>query len=90
MTVETKRVMFTLPSALLQEVDETVEKMETNRSSLIRKALECFLEEQRRQELRDLLKEGYLYRAQESLELAEDFFAAEQEAWERYAPWEES
>ena len=90
MTVSTKRVMFTLPSNLLEQVDEEVERLETNRSNLIREALERFLEERRRHELREMLKEGYLYRAQESLELAEEFYAAEQEVWDRYAPWEES
>lgn len=90
MTMSTKRVMFTLPSSLLEQVDEEVEKLETNRSSLIREALEGFMADRRRRELREALKEGYLYRAQESLELAEEFYAAEQEAWERYAPWEES
>jgi len=34
-------------------------------------------------------REGYLYRAEESLQLAEEFRIAEQEAWDRYAPWEE-
>jgi len=90
MSVNTKRVMFTLPPGLLERVDEVVAELETNRSSLIRQALERFLEEQRRQELRALLKEGYLYRAQESLQIAQAFYVAEQEAWDRYAPWEES
>ncbi len=90
MTVNTRRVMFTLPASLLEQVDEAVEKLDTNRSSLIREALKRFLEERRRQELRERLKEGYLYRAQESLEMAQEFYIAEQEAWDRYAPWEEA
>jgi hypothetical protein len=48
-----------------------------------------YLEEQRRQELRELLREGYLAHAAESRELAAEFFAAEQEATELYAPWSE-
>jgi metal-responsive CopG/Arc/MetJ family transcriptional regulator len=75
---------------LLEQVDEAVAKLKTSRSGLIRHALQRYLEEQRCQELRELLKEGYLYRAQESRQLAEEFCAAEQEVWDRLAPWEES
>ena len=64
-------------------------QLDFNRSQFIRQAVVTFLEEQRRRELRELLKEGYLYRAQESLEMAEEFSAAEQQAWNQYAPWEE-
>jgi CopG family transcriptional regulator/antitoxin EndoAI len=88
-TTTMKRVMFTIPPSLLEQVEEAAAKLNTSRSALIRQALEHFLEEQRRQELRELLKEGYLYRAKESLQLAEEFCTAEQEAWDRYAPWEE-
>ena len=88
-TTTMRRVMFTIPPSLLEQVEEAAAKLNTSRSGLIRQALEHFLEEQRRQELRELLKEGYLYRAQESLQLAEEFRIVEQEAWDKYAPWEE-
>jgi len=78
-----------MPPDLLQQVEEMAAKLNFNRSQFIRRAVEEFLEEQRRRELRELLKEGYLCRAQESLEMAEEFYIAEQEAWDRYAPWEE-
>jgi CopG family transcriptional regulator/antitoxin EndoAI len=84
-----KRVMFTIPPSLLEQVEEAAAKLNTSRSGLIRQALEHFLEEQRRQELRELLKEGYLYRAEESLRLSDEFYIAEQEAWDKYAHWEE-
>ncbi len=84
-----RRIIVTMPPDLLQQVEEMAAKLNFNRSQFIRRAVEEFLEEQRRRELRELLKEGYLYRAQESLEMAEEFYIAEQEAWDRYAPWEE-
>lgn len=84
-----RRIMITMPPDLLQQVEETATKLNTNRSQFIRQAIEAFLEEQRRRELRELLKEGYLYRAQESLQMAEEFYVAEQEAWDEYTPWEE-
>lgn len=84
-----RRVMVTIPPAELQTVEEWARKLGRSRSALIREALAHYLEEQRRQEFRELLKEGYLVGAEESLRISEEFAYAEQEAWERYAPWEE-
>ena len=84
-----QRVMITIPPSLLQQVEEMAAKTNFNRSQLIREALEQYLEAQRRQELRELLKEGYLYRAEESQRRAQEFLIAEQEAWDQNAPWEE-
>ena len=84
-----RRIIVTMPPDLLQQVEEMAEKLGFNRSQFIRRAVEAFLGEQHRRQLRELLKEGYLYRAQESLEMAEEFYVAEQEAWDQYAPWEE-
>ena len=84
-----RRIIVTMPPDLLQQVEEMAQKLDFNRSQFIRRAVEAFLEEQRRRELRELLKEGYLYRAQESLAMAEEFYTAEQEAWDQYAAWEE-
>ena len=84
-----RRIIVTMPPDLLQQVEEMAAGLNFNRSQFIRQAVKAFLEEQRRRELRELLKEGYLYRAQESLQMAEEFYVAEQEAWDLYAPWEE-
>jgi len=88
-TTTMQRVMITIPPNLLQQVEEMAARAHFNRSQLIREALEQYLETQRLQELRELLKEGYLYRAEESQRLAQEFFIAEQEAWDQNAPWEE-
>lgn len=84
-----QRIIVTMPPDLLSQVEEAAAKLNFSRSRLIREAVEQFVELQRRQELRELLKEGYLYRAEESRQLAQEFFIAEKEAWDRYAPWEE-
>jgi len=84
-----QRIIVTIPPGLLSQVEEAAAKLNFSRSRLVREALEQYIEAQRRQELRELLKEGYLYRAEESRQLAQEFFVAEQEAWDRYAPWEE-
>jgi CopG family transcriptional regulator/antitoxin EndoAI len=89
MTASTKRVMFTLPSSLLEQVDEEVEKLETNRSSLIREALEYFMADRRRRELREALKEGYLYHAERDQRICEEFAYSDYEVVSRYAPYDE-
>ena len=84
-----QRVMFTIPPELLQRVEEVRQTLNLSRSELIRQALESYLAERERRQLRELLKEGYIVNARSSLRLAEKFYAAEQEAWDLYAPWEE-
>ena len=84
-----RRVIVTMPPDLLQQIEEMAAKLNFNRSQFIRRAVEAFLEDQRRRELRALLKEGYLYRAQESLRIAEEFAYADYETVVRYAPWDE-
>jgi CopG family transcriptional regulator/antitoxin EndoAI len=73
MSDNAKRVMFVLPPALLKQVDEVVSRRKINRSRLIRQALEQFLEEQQRLELREQLKEGYLVHAERDRAIAEEF-----------------
>ena len=89
MSVDTRRVMFTLPASLLEQVDQTVAELETSRSSFIREALERLIEERRRQKLRELLKEGYLYYAERDRRICEEFAYADYEAVTRYAPYDE-
>jgi metal-responsive CopG/Arc/MetJ family transcriptional regulator len=83
-----QRVIITIPPALLTQVEDVAAKLNLSRSRLIREALAQYVEVQRQQELRELLKEGYLFRADESRQLAQEFFAAEQEVADHYARWE--
>jgi metal-responsive CopG/Arc/MetJ family transcriptional regulator len=53
-----QRVMITMPPSLLQQIEESAARLNLTRSRLIRDAVEQYLAEQRRQELRELLKEG--------------------------------
>ena len=48
-----KRVMISLPNQLLQEVDGYVKKSSGNRSEFIREAMKSYLEEKKRQEIRE-------------------------------------
>jgi CopG family transcriptional regulator/antitoxin EndoAI len=84
-----RRIIVTMPPDLLQQVEEMAQKLDFNRSQFIRRAVEAFLEEQRRRELRELLKEGYLVNAERDLRIAEEFAHADYETVMRNAPWEE-
>jgi CopG family transcriptional regulator / antitoxin EndoAI len=78
-TATMQRVMITIPPRLLQQVEEMMTKTNSSRSQLIREALEQYLETQRLQELRALLKEGYLYHAERDLHICEEFAASDYE-----------
>ena len=88
-TATMRRVMVTIPPTELQTVEEWAKKLGRSRSALIREALAHYLEEQRRQEFLELLKEGYLVRAEESLRLCEEFAHSDYEVTMKYVPWEE-
>ena len=61
-----QRVIITIPPALLTQVEDVAAKLNFSRSRLIREALDAVsLQAQRQHELRELLKEGYLFRAAE-------------------------
>ena len=84
-----RRITVTMPADLLQQTDEMAARLNLAHSQFICRSVEAFLEEQRRRELGELLKEGYLFRAQESLCMAEEFAYADYEAVTRYVPWDE-
>jgi len=84
-----RRIMITMPPDLLQQADEAATRLHSNRSQFIRQAIEFFLEEQRRRELRELLKEGYLAHAERDLRVAEEFAYADYEAVTWYTAWAE-
>lgn len=81
---QTKRIMISLPDQLLREIDAVVERDSLNRSEFIRQAMLEYLAERRRMDLRRKMREGYLRMAQLNRELAEESFAAGQEALVAY------
>lgn len=67
-----KKVMISLPNNLLQEVDGFVQKGSGNRSQFIREAMQQYLREKRKQELRQELRSGYIEMSKINLELADE------------------
>lgn len=67
-----KRVMISLPNNLLKEVDGFVQKGSGNRSEFIREAMRLYLQEKKRQEIREQMKSGYLEMSDINLQLADE------------------
>lgn len=51
--------MITIPSELLGDVDSAAQKLKQNRSQLIRRALNEFLQRLKQREFESLMAEGY-------------------------------
>ncbi len=81
-----RKVMFTAPPDLLVRLDTTVDQLSTNRSQLIREAIEHYLDTMRRQELRAQLEEGYRMHAGRDLQISEAFRHADYEVTAQYVP----
>lgn len=73
-----RKVNLTLPEELWAKLRSRVPERKI--SQYIAEATAARLAEEERASLRERLKEQYLARAARDLELAEEFFAAEQEA----------
>ena len=81
-----QRVIITIPPALLTQVEDVAAKLNLSRSRLIREALEQYLANQQRLELREQLKEGYVVHAARDLRICEEFTAADYEVSLQSAP----
>lgn len=72
--------MISLPQHLLQEVDGVVESENSNRSELIREAMKLYLQEKKKQHIRESMQRGYMEMANINLDLASESFLLEEEA----------
>jgi len=78
--------MFTIPPALLESVEALAARLHISRSHLLRNALEAYIAEAERQELRELLKEGYQVHAERDLAICKEFAYADYEATMKHVP----
>lgn len=76
----TERVLLTIPQETMKKVRLLVPKRKYSR--FISEAVNYYLKEKEKKQLREKLKEGYRTRAKSDLKCAEDFFMAEQEVWD--------
>ncbi len=67
-----KRIVVSVPVGILKEVDGLSDRDERRRSDLICDAMRHYLEERKKRDLREWLRQGYLEMGQINLELAEE------------------
>ena len=78
-TVLHRRLNITLPEKTIRLIDRVAQK--GDRSRLIAHAVERYIQEMGRVQLRERLKEGALVRAERDAGLAGEWFALEEELW---------
>lgn len=76
---ECKRIMISMPSGLLDEVDIFASMENMNRSELIREAMKLYIAEKNKKALREQMKRGYQEMAALNLALSEEGMASEEE-----------
>jgi len=77
---EKKRIEVYVSRQLLEQVDDIAQRDQTNRSEVIREAMRQYLTDQRRQEIRTSMQQGYQEMARINLRIASESFFLEQEA----------
>lgn len=68
-----RKVIVELPASLYAETEKATAQLAMNRSTLIRSALQEYLDNRRREELETELTEGYIANASQALATAEAF-----------------
>lgn len=76
---DVKKVLITLPESLLSEVDYLASMDNKNRSEFIREAMQHYLKERKRLELRAQMIQGYSEMAGLSTAISEEWLEAENE-----------
>jgi CopG family transcriptional regulator/antitoxin EndoAI len=74
---EVRRIMISIPSTLLKEVDGIIATDKLSRSQFVREAMRLYIEERKRKAFRDMMKRGYQEMAVINLTLAEEGLMAD-------------
>jgi len=74
---EVRRIMISIPSTLLKEVDGIIATDKLSRSQFVREAMRLYIEERKRKAFRDMMKKGYQEMAIINLTLAEEGLMAD-------------
>jgi CopG family transcriptional regulator/antitoxin EndoAI len=75
-----KRMVVYVPEQLLEEVDGVAERERESRSEVVREALNFYVQEQHKLEIRTMMQQGYQEMARLNLRIASEAFPLEQEA----------
>lgn len=75
----TKKVIVEFSETLLKETEEAASQLSTDRSKLIRSAVESYLARLKKEELEEALAEGYRTHGELDRQIAEEFAHADNE-----------
>ncbi|WP_416151929.1 CopG family ribbon-helix-helix protein [Salipaludibacillus sp. HK11] len=76
----TKKIMVNLPQHLVNELDALTDGDAVNRNDVIQKATKIYLQEQKKEQIRETMQQGYMEMAKINLNIATESFLAEEEA----------
>lgn len=79
-----KKILISIPDNLLVELDSIASNEKTNRSMLVREAMNLYIREKHKIELRDKMRNGYEEMAEINLRLAEGCLGADNDQESRY------
>ncbi len=79
-----KKVLITVPDALLAQVDSVAKDENVNRSEFVREAMKMYLREKKKQSVAEQMKNGYQEMADINLNIAKMCFDAEEQAFSAY------
>ena len=84
-----ERIMVTIPTDLLRDVDSTAKRLNLNRSQLVRQALAELLQQLKQQEFELFLAEGYQEMAKENTTIVTESLQLQAAATEGVWKWDE-
>ena len=79
-----KKILITLPTSLLEEVDALALQENTNRSEFIREAMKYYIKYKKNLEIKERLKKGYQEMGELNLAIAEMCFEADNKQLDGY------
>ena len=79
-----KKVLVSLPAALLRQMDDLMSKEHTSRSQIIREAMQLYIQERHKMEIREKMRRGYEEMARINAEWAEFGLLPDAKALEVY------
>lgn len=77
-----KRINITLPESTVAMLETVANNGE--RSTFIDAAIKRYIDEIRKQDLREQIKEGSIARAERNLQMAQEWSHLEDEVWQKY------
>ncbi|MBQ7036489.1 MAG: ribbon-helix-helix protein, CopG family [Clostridia bacterium] len=79
-----KKILVSLPTAFLAEVDALLETEEITRSEFVRRAMRFYMDEKRKEKIRLQMEQGYREMGEINLEIARACHCADTETMLRY------